>query len=104
MNFFNKFDTVALGRDNNASLSVVHVFLQIGQKFSQPPAEDVFYSRTRSMLKNLGLQDYEKNFKKGLLTDNTLPLLTDRQVIPFPCSSFACSSPFSLTLLHMLIL
>lgn len=50
---------------------------QFGQKFSQPPAEDIFYSKTRSMLHNLGLQNYEKNFKKGLLTDTTLPLLTD---------------------------
>ncbi|XP_022762630.1 uncharacterized protein LOC111308528 [Durio zibethinus] len=50
---------------------------QLGQKFSQPPAEDVYYSRTRSMLNSLGLQNYEKNFKKGLLTDSTLPLLTD---------------------------
>ncbi|KAL7003713.1 hypothetical protein U1Q18_004861 [Sarracenia purpurea var. burkii] len=50
---------------------------QLGQKFSQPPAEDVFYAKTRSMLTSLGLQNYEKNFKKGLLTDSTLPLLTD---------------------------
>ncbi|KAE9604082.1 Mitochondrial inner membrane translocase subunit Tim17/Tim22/Tim23/peroxisomal protein PMP24 [Lupinus albus] len=50
---------------------------QIGQKFSQPPTEDTRYIRTRNMLQNLGLQGYEKNFKKGLLTDNTLPLLTD---------------------------
>ena len=50
---------------------------QIGQKFSQPPAEDTHYAKTRHMLNNLGLQSYEKNFKKGLLTDNTLPLLTD---------------------------
>ncbi|XP_058092771.1 chloroplastic import inner membrane translocase subunit HP30-2-like [Magnolia sinica] len=49
----------------------------LGQKFSQPPAEDMFYARTRCMLTNLGLQKYEKNFKKGLLTDSTLPLLTD---------------------------
>ncbi|KAI4306997.1 hypothetical protein L6164_030231 [Bauhinia variegata] len=50
---------------------------QFGQKFSQPPAEDFRYAKTRSLLHNLGLQNYEKNFKKGLLTDNTLPLLTD---------------------------
>ncbi|TKY73985.1 translocase of inner mitochondrial membrane 17 [Spatholobus suberectus] len=50
---------------------------QIGQKFSQPPAEDIHYAKTRHMLHNLGLQSYEKNFKKGMLTDNTLPLLTD---------------------------
>ncbi|GAV79164.1 SAM_1 domain-containing protein/Tim17 domain-containing protein [Cephalotus follicularis] len=50
---------------------------KLGQKFSQPPVEDMYYDRTRSMLSNLGLQNYEKNFKKGLLTDSTLPLLTD---------------------------
>nr|KYP53798.1 hypothetical protein KK1_024372 [Cajanus cajan] len=50
---------------------------QIGQKFSQPPTEDIHYAKTRNMLHNLGLQSYEKNFKKGLLTDNTLPLLND---------------------------
>ncbi|OWM75490.1 hypothetical protein CDL15_Pgr021654 [Punica granatum] len=50
---------------------------KFGQKFSQPPVEDTHYLRTRSMLTNLGLQNYEKNFKKGLLTDSTLPLLTD---------------------------
>ncbi|XP_043692596.1 chloroplastic import inner membrane translocase subunit HP30-2-like [Telopea speciosissima] len=50
---------------------------KVGQKFSQPPVEDTFYARTRGMLTSLGLQNYEKNFKKGLLTDSTLPLLTD---------------------------
>ncbi|KAL6003656.1 hypothetical protein ACLOJK_023889 [Asimina triloba] len=50
---------------------------KLGQQFSQPPVEDVFYVKTRYMLANLGLQNYEKNFKKGLLTDSTLPLLTD---------------------------
>lgn len=50
---------------------------KLGQKFSAPPAEDVCYVKTRSMLSNLGLQNYEKNFKKGLLNDSTLPLLTD---------------------------
>ncbi|CAL9008982.1 unnamed protein product [Prunus brigantina] len=56
---------------------------KLGQKFSQPPTEDIYYSKTRSMLNNLGLQNYEKNFKKGLLSDNTLPLLNDRQVTSF---------------------
>ncbi|KAL7106752.1 hypothetical protein ACP275_06G012600 [Erythranthe tilingii] len=50
---------------------------QLGQKFSQPPVEDMYYAKGRSLLSNLGLQNYEKNFKKGLLTDTTLPLLTD---------------------------
>lgn len=60
--------------------------MQLGKKFSQPPTEDIFYSKTRSMLNNLGLQNYEKNFKKGLLTDTTLPLLTDRLVFGFSSS------------------
>ncbi|XP_054795433.1 chloroplastic import inner membrane translocase subunit HP30-2-like [Prosopis cineraria] len=50
---------------------------QFGQKFSKPPTEDIHYAKTRHMLHNLGLQSYEKNFKRGMLTDNTLPLLTD---------------------------
>ncbi|KAL1820041.1 hypothetical protein ACET3Z_014910 [Daucus carota] len=50
---------------------------KVGEKFSKPPVEDVLYNKTRSMLSSLGLQNYEKNFKKGLLTDNTLPLLND---------------------------
>lgn len=51
---------------------------QLGQKFSQPQTEDIRYAKTRDMLHNLGLQSYVKNFQRGLLTDNTLPLLTDR--------------------------
>ncbi|KAH9329027.1 hypothetical protein KI387_001135 [Taxus chinensis] len=51
---------------------------KVGQKFSQPPAEENYYLKTKTMLSKLGLQNYEKNFKKGLLTDSTLPLLTDR--------------------------
>ncbi|KAI3916427.1 hypothetical protein MKW92_048066 [Papaver armeniacum] len=39
--------------------------------------EDTYYTRTRFMLSNLGLQNYEKNFKKNILTDNTMPLLKD---------------------------
>lgn len=50
---------------------------KLGQKFSQPAPEENYYAKTKSMLSTLGLQNYEKNFKKGLLTDNTLPLLTD---------------------------
>ncbi|KAF6170982.1 hypothetical protein GIB67_014799 [Kingdonia uniflora] len=49
----------------------------LGQRFSQPPTRDTFYTRTRGMLAGLGLQCYEKNFKKGPLIDITLPLLTD---------------------------
>ncbi|XP_047322239.1 chloroplastic import inner membrane translocase subunit HP30-2-like [Impatiens glandulifera] len=50
---------------------------KMGQKFSQPATEDVHYAKTRNMLATLGLQNYEKNFKRGLLADNTLTLLTD---------------------------
>ncbi|KAJ4890290.1 Mitochondrial import inner membrane translocase subunit Tim17/Tim22/Tim23 family protein [Raphanus sativus] len=53
------------------------IFFKLGERFSKPSPEDPFYTRSRSMLLKLGLQKYEKNFKKGLLTDPTLPLLTD---------------------------
>ncbi|KAL9263289.1 Chloroplastic import inner membrane translocase subunit HP30-2-like protein [Drosera capensis] len=46
----------------------------VAQKFSVPPTEDLFYTRTRSMLSSLGLQNYEKNFKRGLaLRDVKIP-------------------------------
>ncbi|KAJ0988689.1 hypothetical protein J5N97_007045 [Dioscorea zingiberensis] len=48
--------------------------LKLSGKFSQP---DLLYSQTRSMLGSIGLERYEKNFKKGLLTDSTMHLLTD---------------------------
>ncbi|MCL7032652.1 hypothetical protein MKW94_021880 [Papaver nudicaule] len=51
---------------------------QLGQKTSQSPGD---YARTRCMLSDLGLQNYERNFKKGFLTDITMHLLTDRQVL-----------------------
>lgn len=58
--------------------------MQIQEKFKQPPGKDVeaaqMYDKTTNLLSSLGLKHYEKNFKKGLLTDTTLPLLNDRQV------------------------
>ncbi|URE12568.1 Tim17/Tim22/Tim23/Pmp24 family [Musa troglodytarum] len=47
---------------------------KIGEKFSQPPADDVLYSGTKRMLTNLGLQNYEKNFKKGLLMHSEMSI------------------------------
>ncbi|KAI3834490.1 hypothetical protein MKW92_037258 [Papaver armeniacum] len=58
--------------------SVLH---KVRSKSSLPPVEDTCYTRTRWMLSNLGLQSYENNFKKNLLTDNVLPLLKERQVL-----------------------
>ncbi|CAF2090509.1 unnamed protein product [Brassica napus] len=40
-------------------------------------AQDAFYIETKAMLSKLDLEEYEKNFKKGHLTDPTLPFLTD---------------------------
>ncbi|KAK1399376.1 hypothetical protein POM88_009239 [Heracleum sosnowskyi] len=58
---------------------------KVEEKLSRPlvedSAEDVVYCKTRRMLSGLGFQNYEENFKKGLLTDKTLPLLTDRQAV-----------------------
>ncbi|EFJ32464.1 hypothetical protein SELMODRAFT_85831 [Selaginella moellendorffii] len=50
---------------------------KVTQKFYQPPGDDIQYLRSKNMLRVLGLEKYEKNFKKGYLTDETLPLLTD---------------------------
>ncbi|KAL6499074.1 hypothetical protein OROHE_026375 [Orobanche hederae] len=51
---------------------------QSGQKLSrQLQAEDLNYVKTRFMLRDLGLENYEKNFKRGLLFDSTLSLLND---------------------------
>eukprot|EP00249_Psilotum_nudum_P012456 c23796_g1_i1 orf=696-1460(-) len=46
-------------------------------KVVQPPSDDMYYINGKSMLQSLGLERYEKNFKKGLLTDSTLHLLND---------------------------
>eukprot|EP00250_Pteridium_aquilinum_P012142 c20531_g2_i1 orf=404-1165(-) len=46
-------------------------------KSAQPPPNDLYYVNGKAMLHTLGLERYEKNFKKGLLTDITLPLLND---------------------------
>ncbi|KAI3808742.1 hypothetical protein L1987_24702 [Smallanthus sonchifolius] len=67
---------------NMVSSGVLFALMQgglfkLGEKFSKPPVEDVLYNKTRGMLSSLGLHNYEKNFKSGLLTDATLPLLTD---------------------------
>ncbi|KAI3983318.1 hypothetical protein MKX01_013385 [Papaver californicum] len=40
-----------------------------------PVLDNKCYTRTKCMLSNLGLQKYEKHFKKHLLTDNTMSLL-----------------------------
>lgn len=48
--------------------------------------------RSKSMLEKLSLQKYEKNFKKGMLTDSTLHLLNDRSVTAPYCNRFYYSS------------
>nr|XP_043615774.1 chloroplastic import inner membrane translocase subunit HP30-2-like [Erigeron canadensis] len=49
----------------------------LADKVLQSQAEDLSYKNVRGMLSSLGLDHYEKNFKHGLFTDKTLPLLTD---------------------------
>lgn len=46
-------------------------------KAAKPPPNDLFYVNGKTMLRTLGLERYEKNFKNGLLTDTTLSLLND---------------------------
>nr|GEX34242.1 mitochondrial import inner membrane translocase subunit TIM22-like [Tanacetum cinerariifolium] len=43
--------------------------------------EDKLFNETRGMLSSLGFDQYEKNFKKGMLTDKSLP---DLQEIKIP--------------------
>lgn len=50
---------------------------KLGEKFSKPREEDPAYMKTKHLLKSLGLENYENNFKRGMLNDYTLPLLTD---------------------------
>ena len=53
-------------------------FMKVGQMFTGKKATtDVYYYHTNGMLAALGLEKYEKNFKRGLLTDDTLALLSD---------------------------
>mmetsp|Transcript_3109 Transcript_3109/g.9222 ORF Transcript_3109/g.9222 Transcript_3109/m.9222 type:complete len:265 (+) Transcript_3109:82-876(+) len=57
-------------------------FYQIGKQFSKGKkgdgaAVDAAYFRTDQMLDTLGLVKYKKNFRRGMLSDTTLPLLTD---------------------------
>ncbi|KAG2298125.1 hypothetical protein Bca52824_034597 [Brassica carinata] len=40
-------------------------------------AQDAFYTNYKATLSKLGLEEYEKNFKKAHLADYTLPLLPD---------------------------
>ena len=53
-------------------------FMKVGQMFSGKDAtQDYLYAHGTHMLTKLGLEKYEKNFRKGLLTDDTLMLLND---------------------------
>eukprot|EP00239_Pterosperma_sp_CCMP1384_P004307 CAMPEP_0197856382 /NCGR_PEP_ID=MMETSP1438-20131217/28442_1 /TAXON_ID=1461541 /ORGANISM="Pterosperma sp., Strain CCMP1384" /LENGTH=269 /DNA_ID=CAMNT_0043471817 /DNA_START=65 /DNA_END=874 /DNA_ORIENTATION=+ len=55
-------------------------FYYIGEQFTggaSKPEEDVQYRAVTDMLRVLGLEQYDKNFRKGKLTDSTLMLLTE---------------------------
>lgn len=53
-------------------------FMKVGQWFSgRNSSEDLYYYHTVGMLTALGLEKYEKNFRKGLLMDDCLALLSD---------------------------
>ncbi|MCL7027886.1 hypothetical protein MKW94_009172 [Papaver nudicaule] len=73
-------DAIAIGLVFALCQGLLHE-VQVRSISSQPPVlDDTCYTRTRCMLSNLGLQNYEKNFKKHLLTDDTIPLLNDRDL------------------------
>ncbi len=53
-------------------------FMKVGQMFTgKDSTTDMYYAHGTAMLSTLGLEKYEKNFKKGLLTDDCLLLLND---------------------------
>ncbi|KAI3849695.1 hypothetical protein MKW98_026609 [Papaver atlanticum] len=54
---------------------------EVRSNSSQLPLEDTCYTRTRCMLSSLGLQNYENNFKKNLLTDDIMPLLKESHLV-----------------------
>ncbi|KAI3849696.1 hypothetical protein MKW98_026610 [Papaver atlanticum] len=54
---------------------------EVDTRSQRTALEDTQYTRTRCMLSELGLQDYEKHFKKQLLRDETMPWLKERKVL-----------------------
>ena len=53
-------------------------FMKIGQMLSgKDSSQDVYYYHTICMLHALGLEKYERNFRKGMLMDDCLALLSD---------------------------
>lgn len=53
------------------------LFYQLSQMF-KPDHDDTEYVQGKYMLRVLGLQKYENNLKKGILTDNTIMLWNER--------------------------
>ncbi|PRW33881.1 mitochondrial import inner membrane translocase subunit Tim17 Tim22 Tim23 family isoform B [Chlorella sorokiniana] len=49
-------------------------FYKLGEMWSGPKVEDTEYVRVKAMLKSLGLSQYEKNVRKGMLNDATIGL------------------------------
>ncbi|CAN7102227.1 unnamed protein product [Brassica rapa subsp. narinosa] len=64
-----------------ASFAVIQAIMyKVKERIKSRNAQDALYTEARAMLSKLRLEEYEKNFKKGHLTDPTLPLLTDREL------------------------
>ncbi|KAI3905866.1 hypothetical protein MKW98_010997 [Papaver atlanticum] len=74
----NAADAIIYGAGFSAIAGLLHKV----RNSSQPPVvlEGACHDRTRCMLPNLGLQNYEKHLEKHLLTDNTMPLLKERDL------------------------
>lgn len=52
-------------------------FYKIGESFTGPKVDETSYLRTKYMLQQLALTDFERNFKDNRLDDTTLMLLSD---------------------------
>ena len=56
------------------------LLMQLGKKFKRGPAVEELpeYARATHFLGTLGMQNYQKNLKRGLLNDSTLHLWNER--------------------------
>ena len=56
------------------------LLLQLGKKFKRGPSVEELpeYARATHFLGTLGMQNYQKNLKRGLLNDSTVHLWNDR--------------------------
>jgi len=78
--------------------------MQLGKKFKRGPAVEELpeYMRATHFLGTLGMQNYQKNLKRGLLNDSTIHLWNDRYNYIRFCKFAICGMLGSFDMLHSL--